>query len=32
MVFYVFMGEELECVVRVLCEGGVDDMLFGCFI
>jgi hypothetical protein len=28
----MFMGEEMEYVVRVLCGGGVDDMFFGCFM
>lgn len=32
IVFYVFMGEEMGCVVRVFYGGDVDDVLFGCFI
>jgi hypothetical protein len=31
-VFYVFIGEEMECVVRVLYGAGVDTVLFECFI
>ena len=31
-VFYMFMGEEMGCVVRLLYGGGVDNVLFGCFI
>jgi len=31
-VFYVFMGEEMGYVVRVLYGGGVDGVLCGFFI